>query len=166
MTDSTPRAATKRKNKGDTRDKIRRHRSVGEMMNSTRCVHYLPPSLGRDLDLDKTSREWAGGLGVMYKRKRETGSRRGLSSIRVGPSPSPAARGSVRLQSLPRSPQIFGQRLLRMATKNATERAIAKKLEMVMTLRHKSQKSLRRSSGRGESRGLVSRLPSRLCSIL
>jgi len=162
MADSTPGAATKRKNKGDARDKSRRHRSVGEIMKSTRCVRYSPPSLGRDLDLDKTSREWAGGLGVMYKRKGETGGRRGLSSIRVGPSPSPTTGGSVRLYSPPRSPRIFGQRLLRTMAKNATERAEATK---VMTLRHKSQKSLHRSSGRGESRGSVSGFSSRLLSI-
>ena len=165
MTDSTSRAATKRKDKGDARDKGRRHRSVGETMGSARYAPCLPPTLGRHLDLDQTGREWAGGLGFLYKRKRKTGGRRGLSSTRVGPCPSPATGGSVDLLSPPRSLQIFGQRLLRIAAKSATGQAVVMKLKVAMTLRHKLQKNLRRSSGRGENIDLVSGFSSRLCSV-
>jgi hypothetical protein len=73
-----------------TETKIVEYRSVGEIMKFTRCTSLLTATLGRHLDLDKTSREWTGGLGVLYKRKRETGGRRSLSSIRVGPCPLPA----------------------------------------------------------------------------
>lgn len=155
MTDPTSGTTTKRKNKGDSTDKSRRYRSVGEIAKSTRCIPSSPPILGRHFDLDKTSRKWARDLGILYKRKRETGGRRSLPSIRVGPYPSPATGGSVCLQLPPRSPQIFGQMLLRMTTKNPIRRTRATMLNTVVTLRRKSQKSLRRSSGRGRSRGLV-----------
>lgn len=157
------RAATKRKNRGDARDRGRRHRSVGETMGSVRYAPCSPPTLGRHLDMDKTGREWAGGLGLLYKRKRETGGRRGLSSARVCPCPSPATGGSVDLLSPLRSLQIFGQGLLRVAAKSATWQAVAMKLKVATTLRHKLQKNLRRSSDREESIDLVSGFSSWLC---